>query len=78
MPSVEPLGRAATALHHRQLAMHIGEAGGTLVPWVGEGGVSGCAQELHCTWHVDAFSNHPNVSKEAVQNTHPGQLWSGK
>jgi hypothetical protein len=39
----------ATALHHRQLAVHIGEADGTLVPWLGEIGVGGFAEELHGT-----------------------------
>jgi hypothetical protein len=36
------------ALHHGQLATHIGEAGGVLVPWLGKGGVGGPAEELHC------------------------------
>jgi hypothetical protein len=39
-------GHVAT-LHHRQLAAHIGEAGVTLVPGVGTGGVGGFAEELH-------------------------------
>jgi hypothetical protein len=40
-------GQVAT-LHHRQLAVHIGEAGVTLVLGVGKGGVGGFAEELHC------------------------------
>jgi hypothetical protein len=51
---VEACGRGGyakqvTALHHGQLAVHIGEAGGMLVPFLGEGGVGGFAEELHCT-----------------------------
>jgi hypothetical protein len=39
-----------TALYHTgQLAVHIGEAGGTLVPWLGESGVGGFAEESHGT-----------------------------
>jgi hypothetical protein len=41
------VGQVAT-LHHRQLAVHIGEAGVTQVPGVGKGGVGGFAEELHC------------------------------
>jgi hypothetical protein len=39
--------RQVTALHHGQLAVHIGEADGTLVPRLGESGVGGFAEELH-------------------------------
>jgi hypothetical protein len=38
-------GHVAT-LHHRQLAVHIGEAGVTLVPGVGKGSVGGFAEDL--------------------------------
>jgi hypothetical protein len=38
-----------TAQHHRQLAIHIGEAGGTLVPWLGERSMGGFAEKLRCT-----------------------------
>jgi hypothetical protein len=36
-------------MHHGQLAVHIGEAGGMLVPRLGESGVGGFARELHGT-----------------------------
>jgi hypothetical protein len=39
--------RYITTLHNRQLAVHIGEADGTLVPRLGESGMGGCAEELH-------------------------------
>jgi hypothetical protein len=39
--------RQVTALHYGQLAVHIGEADGTLVPRLGESGVAGFAEELH-------------------------------
>jgi hypothetical protein len=39
--------RQVTALHHGQLAVHVGEADGTLVPRLGESGVGGFAEELH-------------------------------
>jgi hypothetical protein len=39
--------REVTALHNGQLAVHIGEADGTLVPRLGESGVGGFAKELH-------------------------------
>jgi hypothetical protein len=39
--------RQVTALHHRQLAVHIGEADGSLVPRLWESGVGGFAEELH-------------------------------
>jgi hypothetical protein len=39
--------RQVTALQHGQLAVHIGEADGTLVPRLGESGVGGFAEELH-------------------------------
>jgi hypothetical protein len=38
-----------TALHHRQLAEHIGEACSALVPGLEVGGVGGTADDLHCT-----------------------------
>jgi hypothetical protein len=38
-------GQVAT-LHHRQLAVHVGKAGVTLVPGSGKGGVGGSAWEL--------------------------------
>jgi hypothetical protein len=41
--------RKATALHHGQLAVHIGVAGGTLVPCLGDCGVGGFGEELHGT-----------------------------
>jgi hypothetical protein len=39
-------GQVAT-LHHTQLAVHVGNAGGTLVPGVGKGGVGGFTEEVH-------------------------------
>jgi hypothetical protein len=39
--------RQVTALHHGQLAVHIGEADGSLVPRLGESGMGGFAEELH-------------------------------
>jgi hypothetical protein len=36
-----------SALHHRQLAEHISEVGGALVPGFGHGGVGGFAVKLH-------------------------------
>jgi hypothetical protein len=41
--------RQVTALYHGQLAVHIGEAGGTLVPGLGKGSVGGFAEKLHST-----------------------------
>jgi hypothetical protein len=35
------------ALHQGQLAIHIGEAGGTLGPWLRESSVGGFAESLH-------------------------------
>jgi hypothetical protein len=40
--------RQVTALHHGQLAVHIGEADGPLVPRLGEGSVGDFEEELHC------------------------------
>jgi hypothetical protein len=39
------------ALHHRQLAIQVGEAGGTLVPWPGEGS-RWLLREMHCTSNI--------------------------
>jgi hypothetical protein len=39
--------RYITTLHNGQLAVHIGEADGTLVPRFGESGMGGFAEELH-------------------------------
>jgi hypothetical protein len=36
-------------LHNRQLAVHVGKAGVTLVPGLGKGSVGGFAEELHRT-----------------------------
>jgi hypothetical protein len=38
--------RQVKALHYRQLVVHIGEAGYTLMPWLGVNGVRGFAEEL--------------------------------
>jgi hypothetical protein len=37
------------AMHRKQLVVHIGEAGGTLAPWLGDGSVGGFAEKLHYT-----------------------------
>jgi hypothetical protein len=39
--------RQVAALHNRELAIYIGEAGGTLVPRLGESSIGGFAEELH-------------------------------
>jgi hypothetical protein len=39
--------RQVAALHHGQLAVHVGEAGGMLVPWPGKRRMGGFAEKLH-------------------------------
>jgi hypothetical protein len=48
--SVEVHGSSKHVGHIDSLhCRHIGEAGSTLMPWMGAGGAGGFAEELHCT-----------------------------
>jgi hypothetical protein len=61
--------REVTALHHGQLAVHIGEAGGTLMGWLGESAV-GRLQRNACLGVRAAnliFKGVPRISVSRLQ-----------
>jgi hypothetical protein len=59
------------ALHHGQLAIHDGKAGGALVLSLGQGCAGGFVEELH-----GAGAKAPKVTKEIARNVLPGHAWS--